>query len=61
MDEERQKAIQAILQAGHHAAGLVNRLLGFAARQTSLPRAIQLMNGQRTIRNPRAYLGPRIR
>jgi len=41
-DEDHQKSIEAILQASHHAAGLINRLLGFAARQTTLPRAIQL-------------------
>lgn len=40
--EDHQKSIEAILQASHRAADLVNRLLGFAARQTSLPRAIQL-------------------
>lgn len=62
MDEDRQKAIQAILQAGHHAAGLVNRLLGFAARQTSLPRAIQLdetVSG--LLETLEHILGPRIR
>lgn len=40
--EDHQKSIEAILQASHRAADLVNRLLGFAARQISLPRAIQL-------------------
>ncbi len=62
MDEDRQKAIQAILQAGHHAAGLVNRLLGFAARQTSLPRAIQLDETVSGLLEPLEHiLGPRIR
>ncbi|HRR33450.1 MAG TPA: ATP-binding protein [Kiritimatiellia bacterium] len=62
MDEDHQKVIQEILQAGQQAAGLVNRLLGFAARQTSLPRAIQLdetINGlSETLEQ---VLGPRVR
>ena len=62
IDEDRRKSFQAILQAGHDAAGLVNRLLGFAAKQTSLPRAIQLdetISGlSETLEQ---ILGPRIR
>ncbi len=55
-------SIQAILKAGHHAAVLVNRLLGFAARQTSLPRAIQLDETIAGQADPLAQiLGPRIR
>lgn len=61
-DEDRRKSIQAILLAGHHAAGLVNRLLGFAARQTSLPRTIQLDETISGLSDTLEHiLGPRIR
>jgi PAS domain S-box-containing protein len=60
-ETERQQSLQAILTAGEHAADLVRRLLGFASKQTFLPRGIDLNEAIGGMRGTLArLLGPRI-
>ncbi len=60
-DDEREASLTAILKAGQHAATLVKRLLGFAARQTSLPRSIDLNHAISAMTEPlEQALGPNI-